>query len=164
MRIRDEPGRRFASETHATHAPRGPGFGANIELEHRNMQSNKPPSPGATVRRLERALQRRPLDVAAHQHLAEAHRKLLQRSDREQELAAICQELPFAFTSQLHLGALAEQRGDRWAATTGFLRAIRTAQLRVAQIRCLRDRSSGWAIDRRGGLLRSWRRRPGGGG
>jgi len=130
MRIRDEPGRRFASETHATHAPRGPGFGANIELEHRNMQSNKPPSPGATVRRLERALQRRPLDVAAHQHLAEAHRKLLQRSDREQELAAICQELPFAFTSQLHLGALAEQRGDRWAATTGFLRAIRTAQLR----------------------------------
>jgi len=94
------------------------------------MQSNKRQSPGATVRRLERALQLRPLDLAAHQHLAEAHAKLLQRSDRESELAAICRELPFAFTSQLHLGALAERRGDRWAAATGFLRAIRTAQLR----------------------------------
>jgi aspartate beta-hydroxylase len=94
------------------------------------MQSSKHRQPGADVRRLELALQARPLDMAVHQQLADAHLRLLRQPDRESMLAAICKALPFAFTSQLHLAALAEARGDRWAAVTGFLRAIRTAQLR----------------------------------
>jgi aspartate beta-hydroxylase len=88
------------------------------------------PPAAASVRRLERALQARPLDLALHQQLAEAHRRLLQRADRERELTAICRELPFAFTSQLHLAALCDARGDRRAAVIGFTRAIKTAQLR----------------------------------
>ncbi len=84
----------------------------------------------AAVRRLERALEAQPLDLALHQQLAEAHRRLLQRGDRERELTAICRELPFAFTSQLHLAALHDARGDRPAAVIGFTRAIKTAQLR----------------------------------
>ena len=89
-----------------------------------------PHAAAASVRRLERALQARPLDLALHQQLAEAHRRLLQRADRERELTAICRELPFAFTSQLHLAALLDARGDRRAAVIGFTRAIKTAQLR----------------------------------
>lgn len=90
----------------------------------------EPHAAAASVRRLERALQARPLDLALHQQLAEAHRRLLQRADRERELTAICRELPFAFTSQLHLAALRDARGDRPAAVIGFTRAIKTAQLR----------------------------------
>jgi aspartate beta-hydroxylase len=88
------------------------------------------PAAAASVRRLERALQARPLDLALHQQLADAHRRLLQRADRERELTAICRELPFAFTSQLHLAALRDARGDRRAAVIGCTRAIKTAQLR----------------------------------
>ena len=88
------------------------------------------PHEAAAVRRLERALQARPLDLALHQQLAEAHRRLLERADRERELTAICRDLPFAFTSQLHLAALHDARGDRRAAVIGFTRAIKTAQLR----------------------------------
>lgn len=44
-------------------------------------------------------------------------------------LGAICHDLPFAFTSQLHLAGLADTRGDLRAAVTGYLRAIKTAQL-----------------------------------
>jgi hypothetical protein len=89
-----------------------------------------PHGAAAEVRRLERALEARPLDLALHQQLAEAHRQLLQRADRARELTAICRELPCAFTSQLHLAALHETRGDRHAAVIGFTRAIKTAQLR----------------------------------
>ncbi|HEX3757552.1 MAG TPA: aspartyl/asparaginyl beta-hydroxylase domain-containing protein [Kofleriaceae bacterium] len=87
-------------------------------------------SHAAAVRRLERALAAQPLDLALHQQLAEAHRRLLARADRERELTAICRELPSAFTSQLHLAALLDARGDRHAAVIGYTRAIRTAQLR----------------------------------
>jgi aspartate beta-hydroxylase len=89
-----------------------------------------PHAAAAAVRRLERALEARPLDLALHQQLAEAHRRLLERADRERELTAICRELPFAFTSQLHLAALHDAGGDRRAAVIGFTRAIKTAQLR----------------------------------
>jgi hypothetical protein len=86
--------------------------------------------PAEAVQRLERALDARPLDLAVHQQLAEAHAQLLRRDDREDRLDAICRDQPSAFTSQLHLSALHEARGDRWAATVGFTRAIKTAQLR----------------------------------
>ncbi|HET9626067.1 MAG TPA: aspartyl/asparaginyl beta-hydroxylase domain-containing protein [Kofleriaceae bacterium] len=82
------------------------------------------------VRQLERGLEAQPLDLALHQQLAAAHQSLLALDDRDHQLAAICRDLPNAFTSQLHLAALHEARGDRRAAVIGFLRAIRTAQLR----------------------------------
>jgi aspartate beta-hydroxylase len=82
------------------------------------------------VRSLERALRERPGEVALHERLAQAHHRLLKRDDRETKLAAICRDLPFAFTSLLHLSALREARGDRTAAVIGFLRAIKTAQAR----------------------------------
>ncbi|HMG21085.1 MAG TPA: hypothetical protein VK607_07215, partial [Kofleriaceae bacterium] len=88
------------------------------------------PTAAAAVRRLEQALAARPLELALHQQLAQAHHQLLQQPDRERELAAICSEQPAAFTSLLHLATLQLARGDRWAAVTGLLRAIRTAQLR----------------------------------
>lgn len=89
-----------------------------------------PHAAAAAVRRLEQALEARPLDLALHHQLAQAHHQLLQHPDRERELAAICRDQPFAFTSQLHLAALHHARGERWPAITGFLRAIKTAQLR----------------------------------
>jgi len=86
--------------------------------------------PAEAVRKLERALEARPLDLTLHQRLAQAHTQLLQRDDRKDRLAAICRDQPAAFTSQLHLSALHEASGDRWAAAVGFTRAIKTAQLR----------------------------------
>lgn len=88
------------------------------------------PDAAAAVRKLERALEARPLDLALHQQLAQAHYQLLQREDREIELAAICRDLPFAFTSQLHLAALFEARSYGREAVIGFMRAIKSAQLR----------------------------------
>jgi hypothetical protein len=85
---------------------------------------------GAQVRQLERALEAQPLNLALHQQLAQAHMDLLKIPERDLELADICREQPFAFTSQLHLAALHEARGDEWATVVGFMRAIRTAQLR----------------------------------
>jgi len=84
----------------------------------------------AVVRKLERALDATPLDLALHQQLAQAHHQLLQLEDREAELAAICRDQPFAFTSQLHLAALLEARREWREAVVWFMRAIRTAQLR----------------------------------
>ncbi|HEY6179835.1 MAG TPA: aspartyl/asparaginyl beta-hydroxylase domain-containing protein [Kofleriaceae bacterium] len=90
----------------------------------------QPPAAAATVRALEAALETRPLDLALHQQLGRAHDQLLQLPDSERELTAICRDLPFAFTSQLHLASLHHERGDRRAAVVGFIRAIKTAQLR----------------------------------
>lgn len=84
----------------------------------------------AAVRSLEGALAARPLDLAVHEQLGRAHDRLLRGGDAEAALAAICRDLPFAFTSQLHLAALHHGRGDRRAAVIGFTRAIKTAQLR----------------------------------
>ncbi|HEX7837360.1 MAG TPA: hypothetical protein VF469_07855, partial [Kofleriaceae bacterium] len=82
------------------------------------------------MRTLERALDATPLDFALHQQLAQAHFQLLQLEARESELEAICRELPFAFTSQLHMAALFEGRGHWREAVVGFTRAIKSAQLR----------------------------------
>src|ERR1041384_5519098 len=84
----------------------------------------------AAVRKLERALEARPLDLALHQQLAQAHHQLLQLEDRSGDLEAVWRGLPFAFTSQLHLAALFEARSHWREAVAGFMRAIRTAQLR----------------------------------
>jgi len=84
--------------------------------------------PGAAVRKLERALQSRPTDHALHHQLAQAHAQLLQLPDREDQLARICRDQPYAFTSQLHLAGLYQARRDRKAAVIGFTRAIKTAQ------------------------------------
>jgi aspartyl/asparaginyl beta-hydroxylase (cupin superfamily) len=81
-----------------------------------------------TIRTLELAVRERPGDVALHEQLAQAHHRLLGLAAREAKLAAICRDLPFAYTSLLHLSALREARGDRRAAVIGFLRAIQTAQ------------------------------------
>ncbi len=87
-------------------------------------------TPATRVRELELALHSTPLEVALHHQLAKAHYELLHQQEREDVLAAICRELPFAFTSQLHLAALLDARGDLRGAVIGFTRAIRTAQLR----------------------------------
>jgi len=89
-----------------------------------------PQAAATAVRRLERALEATPLDLALHQQLAQAHHRLLQFEAREIELAAICRDLPFAFTSQLHLAALFEGRGHGRETVVGFTRAIKSAQLR----------------------------------
>src|ERR1043165_3009204 len=88
------------------------------------------PDAANAVRQLERALEVQPLDLGLHQQLAQAHYQLLQRDDRELALHAICRELPFAFTSQLHMAALLEARTHWREALIGFTRAIKTAQLR----------------------------------
>lgn len=70
-----------------------------------------------------------PGDVARHRALAEAHRALLAGDEAEAGLAAICADLPTAFTSLLHLGRLRELRGDAQAALLDYLRAIKTARM-----------------------------------
>jgi aspartyl/asparaginyl beta-hydroxylase (cupin superfamily) len=94
------------------------------------MESMNRHNPVAAVRKLERSLEAQPLDLASHKQLAEAHAELLGHGDGETELAQICRDLPFAFTSQLHLARLYEDAGDKRRAVLGFLRAIKTAQLR----------------------------------
>src|SRR5512138_1008033 len=84
----------------------------------------------ASVRMLEQALESRPLDLALHEQLARAHRAVLDGPDPIGQLTALCRDLPYAYTSQLHLAALHQVRGDRRGAVTGSLRAIKTAQLR----------------------------------
>src|SRR5262245_46860468 len=90
----------------------------------------QPSAAAAAVRTLEATLETRPLDLALHQQLGRAHDQLLQQPECARELTAICSELPFAFTSRLHLAVLHHERGDRRAAVIGFTRAIKTAQLR----------------------------------
>ncbi len=80
------------------------------------------------VRHCELALDGNPADLTLHNNLATAHLALLKADTAEQALAAICAELPFAFTSLLHLSRLAEVRGDARGAVIGYLRAIKTAQ------------------------------------
>ncbi|HUJ60956.1 MAG TPA: aspartyl/asparaginyl beta-hydroxylase domain-containing protein [Kofleriaceae bacterium] len=55
---------------------------------------------------------------------------MFERADAEAELAAICRDLPFAFTSQLHLARLRDIAQDFEGAVLGYTRAIKTAQLR----------------------------------
>jgi aspartate beta-hydroxylase len=86
--------------------------------------------PGDRVRRLERDLRARPNDAALHDQLVNALKRVVARPDREVILSKICRDLPHAFTSQLHLAKVAEERGDRQAAILGYLRALQTAQNR----------------------------------
>jgi aspartate beta-hydroxylase len=81
----------------------------------------------AAVRHAELAIAALPADVALHQHLANAHAALLASGTGEAKLAAICDELPFAFTSLLHLARLHEVRKDHRTALTVYTRAIKTA-------------------------------------
>ena len=97
---------------------------------HQRKGSPRSPSSGEVVRKLERAIQARPGDLALHQQLAAAHAQLARAADHDAELAAISRELPHAFTTLLHLAARHEARGDRLPAVATFLRAIKTAQLR----------------------------------
>lgn len=82
------------------------------------------------MRRLEQALRDSPRDVALHHQLARAHEALLEGDGAEAELAAICRELPFAFTTMLHHARFADARDDVHGAVVGYTRALRTAQLR----------------------------------
>jgi aspartate beta-hydroxylase len=86
--------------------------------------------PATRVRMLEQALLTRPLDVALHQQLEGAIRSVWDAPDREAQLAAICADLPAAFTSQLMLARARDIAGDLRGAVVGYLRAIKTAQLR----------------------------------
>jgi aspartate beta-hydroxylase len=85
---------------------------------------------GSEVRRLEIALFGAPQEIALHQQLAQAHARLLQLDGAEPTLASICADLPFAFTSMLHLARFAASRDDLMAAVVAYTRALRTAQLR----------------------------------
>jgi len=81
------------------------------------------------VRRAEHAIRSAPQDISAHHALALAHKRLLALDGAEQALAAICRDLPFAFTSMLLHARFADARGDLHACVVGYLCAIRTAQL-----------------------------------
>jgi aspartate beta-hydroxylase len=83
----------------------------------------------AAVRRAEHAVRATPHDVALHHALAEAHHALLACDGAETALAAICRDLPLAFTSMLHLAKFADARGELLACVVGYTRAIRTAQV-----------------------------------
>jgi aspartyl/asparaginyl beta-hydroxylase (cupin superfamily) len=84
----------------------------------------------AEVRRAELTVHTRPQEIAAHFALAEAHSRLLKTEDAEAQLAAICRDLPFAFTSMLHLARFADERRELHAAVVTYTRAIKTAQER----------------------------------
>ena len=80
------------------------------------------------MRKLERAIQAKPADVALHRDLARALDAAIQGDDAERTLTAITRELPFAFTTLLLLGRLIELRRDSHAAVLAYTRAIKTAQ------------------------------------
>jgi hypothetical protein len=80
------------------------------------------------IRRAERTVLERPQDVAAHDFLFQTIRAILEQPDAEPTLAAICNDLPGAYTSRLHLARLQELRGDAHAALLGYTRAIKTAR------------------------------------
>lgn len=84
----------------------------------------------ASVAHGERALQADPDDVQMHTMLGDALRRLVVVQHAEQSLQDILGDLPHAFTSRLHHAWLLERRGDTHAALLGYLRAIKTAQLR----------------------------------
>jgi Aspartyl/Asparaginyl beta-hydroxylase len=81
------------------------------------------------VRALERAIQANPGKVALHRDLALTLREVILGDDPEGKLSTITRELPFAFTTLLHLGRLIELRRDTHAAVLMYTRAIKTAQL-----------------------------------
>jgi aspartate beta-hydroxylase len=89
----------------------------------------EPPDAASEVVRLEHAVRARPLEFAAHEQLAQAHRRLLDGAEPESKLAAIVDANPFAFTSVLLLARVREGRGDLRRAQLGYMRAVRTAQL-----------------------------------
>ncbi len=80
------------------------------------------------VLRLERALRVTPLDLALHQQLWDAHRRLLSGDGAEAKLVEITRAVPMAFTSLLHLARLVDHRNDLRGAIIGYMRAVRTAQ------------------------------------
>jgi aspartate beta-hydroxylase len=85
---------------------------------------------GVSVAHGENALATDPDNVQLHALVGKALQELSKHDRAEQVLAAIVGDLPFAFTSRLHLAALVERRADRESATLGYLRAIKTAQQR----------------------------------
>jgi len=69
-------------------------------------------------------------DVQAHAALGKALRELVNTAAAEGALADIVAAQPCAYTSELHRAWLQERRGDARAALLGYLRSIKTAQLR----------------------------------
>jgi aspartate beta-hydroxylase len=79
------------------------------------------------VRHCERAVELRPGDPDLHAHLGTAHISMLKSIGCEDALAAICRDLPRAYTSLLHFARLRELAGDAHAALVGYTRALATA-------------------------------------
>lgn len=84
----------------------------------------------AAVAHGERALQADPDDVRMHALLGDALRRLMPLAHAERTLQDLLDTQPQAFTSGLHHAWLLERRGETRAALLGYLRAIKTAQLR----------------------------------
>ncbi|HTJ45442.1 MAG TPA: aspartyl/asparaginyl beta-hydroxylase domain-containing protein [Kofleriaceae bacterium] len=85
--------------------------------------------PAAAVRHCEQAVLASPDQIVLHQHLGGAHNQLLRSPRATAELAAICDELPRAFVSRLHLGRLREHAKDDRGALISYTRAVQTAQV-----------------------------------
>ncbi|MCE9579211.1 MAG: aspartyl/asparaginyl beta-hydroxylase domain-containing protein [Deltaproteobacteria bacterium] len=83
----------------------------------------------AAARHGELAVAARPARPELHEHLGRAHAALVRSPAGEAALAAICAELPGAYTSLLHLTRLREARKDARATILAYTRAIKLAQL-----------------------------------
>jgi aspartate beta-hydroxylase len=84
----------------------------------------------AAVAHGERVLQTDPDNVPVHALLGDALRRLVTFDSAERALHDILGDQPQAYTSGLHHAWLLERRGDTQAALLGYLRSIKTAQLR----------------------------------
>lgn len=90
-----------------------------------------PPPPtdlSTPVRRGERAVRERPQDTRAHETLFKAIRAVIETPNADTTLAAICVQVPGAFTTLLHLARIHDLRGDARAALLCYTRAIKTAR------------------------------------
>src|SRR5688500_2538728 len=80
------------------------------------------------IRRAEREVRARPADTALHETLFKAIRAVAEQPDAETTLAAVCQDLPGAYTTLLHLARVQELRGATLTAMLGYTRALKTAR------------------------------------
>lgn len=84
-------------------------------------------------------------DVGLHERLAAALSELMKSARAEIELDGIVSAQPYAYCSDLYRAHLQERRGDKRSALFGYLRAIKTAQLRGFWLG--RDTTQPWLLD-----------------
>ncbi len=93
----------------------------------------------------ERLIDADPNNALAHAELGTALRELVKSASAEDALAAIVRTQPHAYTSALHHAHLLERRGDSRGAVLGYLRSIKTAQLRGFWL--AEDSTPPWLMD-----------------